>query len=364
MHWSEVAIVGAGPIGIEVAVALKQRGIEYVHFDAGPIGATMYWWPPQTRWFSSNERIAIAGVPLQTPDQGKATREEYLRYLRTVVSLHDLAINTYESVTGIERRDGGFVLRTKPLRGEQVYSVKRIVLATGGTARPRKLGVPGEDLPHVSHHMEDPHKYFRKRVLIVGGKNSAIEAAIRLHHVEAEVSISYRRPKFTARSIKYWLYPEFKAYVNAGQIKTYMGSTVGRITRECVVLEPTGLGPEYVNQAEAEPTRGSGKAHFIEARTELSVDFVLMLVGYEADMSLAKLAGVQLCGASQIPVYNEQTMETNAAGVYVAGTAIAGTQDKYRVFLENCHIHCKRIVAALTGAPPPAATGCAELPES
>src|SRR5512146_619951 len=110
---AEVAIVGAGPIGLEMAVALKRAGIRYLHFDAGQIGHTISWFAPQTRFFSSNERIAIAGVPLQTIDQSKATREEYLRYLRTVAGTFDLRVNTYEPVVGIERSDGGFVLRTR-----------------------------------------------------------------------------------------------------------------------------------------------------------------------------------------------------------------------------------------------------------
>src|SRR5438876_1181030 len=200
----EVAIIGAGPIGIEMAVALKRHDIPYVQFDAKQVGQTMFWWPPMTRWFSSNERIAIAGVPLQTVDQGKATREDYLRYLRTVVEQFDLSVNTFEPVTAIDKSpSGGFIVTTSPQRGPPRYQVQRIILATGGTAHPRKLDVPGENLLHVSHYMEDPHKYFRKRILIVGGKNSAVEAALRVHLVGADVTLSYRREQFPAKSIKY-----------------------------------------------------------------------------------------------------------------------------------------------------------------
>src|SRR6267378_75493 len=141
----DVAIVGAGPIGIEMAVALKRHDISYVQFDAKQVGQTMFWWPPMTRWFSSNERIAIAGVPLQTIDQGKATREDYLRYLRTVVEQFDLSVNTFEPVTAIDKSSsGGFIITTSPQRGPQRYQVQRIILATGGTAHPRKLDVPGQ----------------------------------------------------------------------------------------------------------------------------------------------------------------------------------------------------------------------------
>ena len=138
----EVAIIGAGPIGIEMAVALKRHDIPYVQFDAKQVGQTMFWWPPMTRWFSSNERIAIAGVPLETVDQGKATREDYLRYLRTVVEQFDLEVKTFEPVVGIEKKEsGGFIVSTSPKRGKQQYRVQKIILATGGTAFPRRLDV-------------------------------------------------------------------------------------------------------------------------------------------------------------------------------------------------------------------------------
>src|SRR5687768_5882860 len=152
----EVGIVGAGPIGLELAVALKQRRIDYLHFDARQIGYTISWFAPQTKFFSSNERIAIAGVPLETPDQTKATREQYLTYLRTVVRLFDLEVHTYEPVTAIDRAAGEFVLTTNPRCGRRTYRVNKLILATCGTDHPRRLNIPGEDLAHVSAYFQDP----------------------------------------------------------------------------------------------------------------------------------------------------------------------------------------------------------------
>ena len=336
----DVAIVGAGPIGIEMAVALKRHDISYVQFDARQVGSTMFWWPPMTRWFSSNERIAIAGVPLQTIDQGKATREDYLRYLRTVVEQFDLTVNTFEPVTGIEKLDGGgFLVSTSPQRGKQQYRVQKIILATGGTAFPRRLDVKGEDLSHVSHYMGDPHIYFRKRVLIVGGRNSAVEAALRIHQVGADVTISYRRNEFNAKSIKYWLYPEIMGLIRSGRIRAHFNT---------VVSEITPAGARLASCDESRPLFGNPGSSF-----NVPADFVLLLVGYVADMSLAKMAGVELVGENEIPVFDEKTMETNVPGVYIAGTATGGTQARYRIFLENCHIHIERILASIIGAPSP-----------
>ncbi|MBV8780370.1 MAG: NAD(P)-binding domain-containing protein, partial [Phycisphaerae bacterium] len=221
MESTDVIIVGAGPIGLELAVALKKAGIDYLQFDARQIGYTISWFAPQTRFFSSNERIAIAGVPLLTVDQSKASREEYLTYLRGIVMQFDLKIRTYEPVVGIESDRDGFRIDTKSSVGPQSYRCSRLVLATGGTDRPRRLHVPGEDLPHVSHYFKDPHLYFDKRLLIVGGKNSAIEAALRCHHAGAHVSLSYRGEQLPDRHIKYWLLPEMRGLIQSGRIESY-----------------------------------------------------------------------------------------------------------------------------------------------
>ncbi len=341
---TEVALIGAGPIGLEMAVGLQRAGIPYVHFDARQIGYTISWFAPQTRFFSSNERIAIAGVPLETPDQSKSTREDYLNYLRTVMRLFDLKVNTYEPVIGIEPHDGGFRLTTRPAGGERRYQARRLILATGGTDRPRRLNVPGEDLPHVSHYFRDPHIYFGRELLIVGGRNSAVEAALRCHHAGARVSLSYRRDALDATSIKYWLMPEIRGLIETGRMKAWFNTMPEQITASQVILRSTSDA--------AAP------------RIEAPADFVLAMIGYEADLSLLRIAGVELRGDCQFPIYDERTMQTSTPGVYVAGTAIGGTQDKYTVFIENCHVHVDRILAALTGAAPPPPPEPLARPES
>ena len=337
-----VAIVGAGPLGIELAVALKRAGVSYLHFDARQIGYTISWFPPQTRFFSSNDRIAIAGVPLQTPDQNKSTREQYLTYLRTVVQQFDLRINTYEPVTGIRSAPaGGFTITTTRAGVEYTYAVERIVLATGGTAHPRRLDVPGEDLPHVHPHWTDAHDYFRKPVLVVGGKNSAVETALRLHHAGARVALSYRREALGS-SIKYWLLPEINGLMKSGRLEPHFSTVPVEITPDHVTLRPTAGG---------------------ELR-KVPADFVLLMTGYEADMSLCRMAGLELHGDREVPVYDPATMETSVPGIYVAGTAVGGTQDKYELFIENCHVHVARIVAHLTGERVKLETPVFERPES
>ncbi|HEX4125338.1 MAG TPA: NAD(P)-binding domain-containing protein [Tepidisphaeraceae bacterium] len=352
----EAAIIGAGPIGLEVAVGLKRAGIDYVQFDARQIGYTISWFAPQTRFFSSAERIAIAGVPLQVPDQAKASREEYLAYLRGVVQQFDLKVNTYEPIVGIEGIRGGedgFILTSRPDEGlgaERKYRVRKLILATGGTDRPRRVGVSGEDLPHVSHYFRDPHLYFRKKLLIVGGKNSAVEAALRCYNVGAELAFSYRRSQLDPQSIKYWLLPEINGHIASGKIAGHFCTTVRSIAPDHVVL-----GPSIFASA------GGGAP---APEQKIPADFVLLLIGYEADLSLLRMAGVALRGDCDAPVFDPHTMRTNVPNLYVAGTATGGTQDKYHVFIENCHVHADRIVAAITGATEPPSPEAFARPES
>ena len=328
---ADVAIVGAGPIGLELAVALKQAGVDYIQFDAGQVAQTVSRYPRQTKFFSSADRIAIAGVPLGTSDQSKATREQYLAYLRNIVQLFGLDVRTYEKVVKLDPGGDAIELETRRAGVSHTYKVSKVVLAVGDMARPRLLHIPGEDLAHVSHYFEEPHKYFHMNLLIVGGKNSAVEAAIRCHHAGARVTISYRREEFDAERVKYWLLPELQALIRTGKI-TFLPNTVPEtITPDHVTLVPAG--------------------DLVGDQIRVDADFVLLLTGYEMDTELFEMAGVELEGRNRSPAFNPDTMRTNVPGVYVVGTAAAGTQETFRLFIENCHIHVKRVTESITAKP-------------
>ncbi|MFL6248278.1 MAG: NAD(P)-binding domain-containing protein [Thermoanaerobaculia bacterium] len=335
---TEVLLVGAGPIGIELAVAFKARGIDYVHLDANQVGSTIAWYAPQTHFFSSPERIAIAGVPLQTLDQTKATREEYLTYLRAVVQQFDLRIETFERVVSLRKTANGFEATSVRANQQRHWRARNVVLAIGDMHRPRRINVPGEDLPHVSHYFGDPHQYFRRRVLIVGGQNSAVEAAIRCYRVGAEVTLSYRGRELDAKRIKFWLFPEIQALIRDGRMVWLPSTTVREIRADRVVLDP---------------------------EREVLADTVLLLTGYEQDSNLFEQAGVTLEGDGRRPRFDEQTMETDVPGLFVAGTGAAGTQlGGVKEFIETSHVHVARIVAALTRTAAPVETASYELPEA
>ncbi len=328
----DVLVVGAGPIGLETAWLLGRCGLKSAVVDRGAIGATMRWWAPGTKFFSSPERIAIAGVPMAVANQEKATREDYLGYLVQVARAHSIDVRTFTSVDAVQRSGVGFAIATSDARtGADLPGLRArcVVLAIGNMHRPRLLGVPGEDSPNVGHYLRDPMEYVGRSVLIVGGKNSAVEAAIRLYRAGAHVTVSYRRSEFDAKRVKYWLRPELEWLIGKQKIAFVAESTPTEIDGHGAVLQ-TPDGP-----------------------TRVDADDVLLLTGYEQDPSLFEQVGIELKGEARHPGHDRKTMQTNVPGVYVAGTAVAGTEKAgVRVFIENAHVHAARIARSISGSLP------------
>lgn len=322
-RYASVGIIGAGPLGIELAIELKKNRINSICFDKGQVCQAVFDYPAQTHFFSSSERISISNIPIQTIDQQKCTREHYLAYIRSAVLQFDLDIKTYEEVTSIDTSKRPFVLKTVSNHGEYSYTFDYMVLATGGTSYPRTLNVAGEDMEHVSNKLEDVHKYFNKKVSIVGGKNSAVEAALKCFHASAkEIRIFLRGDEFDSNEIKYWLLPELLGCIRHKQIYAHYQTKI--------------IGIE-ANQIFVENIRTGLKSGF-------ETDFVIKAIGFEADMSLFHKLGIPLDSAQHSPVYNHATMETSIPDLYVLGTVVGGTQKKFHVFIENCHEHVCRIL--------------------
>ena len=329
---TEVAIIGAGPTGVEMAVALTQASIPFLLFDAGQIGQTIAWWPKHTRFFSTSERIAIPGLPLMVFDQQHPTNNDYLAYLRGVVQQFGIQVHAYEPVMDVQHTsDGEFELITEKKGIRQRYRAAFVVLATGGMAEPRLLNIPGEDLPHVSHYLNDPHDYFQQELLVVGGRNSAVEYALRCWRAGAKVSLSYHKPELPKSSIKPALLQDLETVVREGKLRFLPATVPVEITMQEVLLAATD-------------EQGTPMAGEIE---HLSFDFVLLCTGYQADTTLFSLLGVDLLGTEQSPRYDPETMESNVRGVFVLGTAAGGTQSKFMHFIETSHAHVPKILAAI-----------------
>lgn len=323
--------MGAGPIGLETAAVLQAEGRDVRIVEAGPIGATIVrTFPPQTRFFTSPERLALFGLSISPQNQEKLTGEEYLAYLRQYVASHALTVDTFTTVDSFD----GAVVAATGLSGRNLrYRPGHIVLATGGTDHSRHLGVPGEDLPHVRSHLGDPHRYAGRRVVIVGGRNSAVESALRCYWVGATVHLVHRHPQVHER-VKFWLRPEVVSLLAEGRIVGHLSDEVQAITPEVVHLR-------------------SGD--------QIQADDVVPQIGFTQDRRLFEVFGVPTRGPHQVPELDPATMRSG--DVFIVGTATAGTQDRFEVFIENSHDHARLVAAALAGRAAPPRTPARPLPE-
>lgn len=334
----EIVIVGGGPIGIECAIAFEQLGVDYVLIEANQIGDAFMRWPSHTQFFSTPEHVALGGIPVQNVDQRPITGDQYLAYLRMVVEYFDLNVNVYEPVLRVgKREDGRFDVTTQRRTGQHNYNARYVIVATGGMAGPRKLDIPGEELSHVTHYFPGPHPYFRTRVLVVGGRNSAAEAALRCWRAGArQVALSYRRDGFEFERMKPHLSMDLLDRIEKEEIIFYPGTIPVEITQTHVKLASTGDGVS---------TNGRLIEH--------EADFVILATGFRADLSLIEEAGVVLEGDAHAPRLHPETMESNVPGLFVVGTAAGGTQSRFKLFISTTHHHVGKVVEAITGHPAP-----------
>jgi thioredoxin reductase (NADPH) len=340
---THVLVIGAGPIGIEVASGLAWAGVEHIQIEAGPLAQTIYNWPERARFFSSPERVAVAGIPIQTPHQEMITREDYLAYLRNVVEIRGLTVSTYEKAESIERIGDlsapGFHVTTRGLVGGRDIFCSRIVFASGDMGFRNRLNIPGEDtvyqdlgIPMVRKSLDDPHLYFGRSVLIVGGKNSALEAALRCFRSGAKVSLSYRGQALEEEHLNSRLHLELSLLISKGYITFYPRSVPSEFRPGLAVLKRAGDSHETATDIK-----------------ELKTDFVIVAAGFHADLTLLEQAGVVLDGAERIPCYDPETMETNVPGIFLAGTAVSGGRQTYHDFVGTSHGHTRKIVKQITG---------------
>ncbi len=318
MSQVDLLIVGAGPIGIACAVEAKRAGFSCQIIEKGCITDALFKFPPQLVFFSTPELLEIGEIPMLISGS-KPSRSDLLKYYRRVVEHFSLNVQTFETVTSI---DGDLKNGFTVISDKNQYSAKRVVLAVGFYDHPNLLNVPGEELSKVSHYYTEPFPYYQRDVVVIGGQNSAAEAALELYRNGARVTLVHRGEEL-GRSVKYWVRPDIENRIKEGSIKAYFKS---RVTR--------------VEETEIEIEDSQGKTH------SLQNDFVFALTGYHADFDFLTHAGITLEGPTRRPTHSEDTMETNRPGVYIAGVATGGTNTT-RIFIENGREHAKRIAQHL-----------------
>jgi len=321
MSVRDVIIVGAGPSGLATAIAAKHFGLDYFVLEKGSLVDGIARFPTNMVFFTTPELLEIGGIPLTTPYE-KPTRAEALRYYRKVVDTFQLQVSLFEEATEIEAPPSPgepFAVHTRTARGvTRVREARNVVLSMGYYGAPVMLNIPGEDLPHVSHFYREAHPFYRQRVVIVGGKNSAAEAALEIHRAGGHVTIVHRGSAF-GDSIKYWVKPDLENRVKEGSIAAHFNANIVEIRHTEVVLD-------------------SGAT--------LPAEGVLLLTGYRADPEFMRRIGVEIDAETLEPKYSAETYETNVPGLFVAGGQVAGKKTG-TVFIENGRFHGEVIAKTL-----------------
>lgn len=317
-------IIGGGPAGLAVANTFAKAGLRYLIVEKGPVANHISHYPTFMQFFSTRDLLEINGYPLNITDE-KPSRREYLNYLSRFTRDRALNIRTYTEVAAVARRDDGrftVTLRRRDGSTEALESAA-VVVACGAYENPRRLGVPGEDLSKVFHHFTEPHPFVGQRVLVVGGRNSAIETALLLWRAGADVSLSYRGEAFTGRGIKYWLLPDIENRIKNDEIHGHLGTTIRRIDWDTVTLADKS-GREFA----------------------IPNDFVICQLGFNPPVEFLRGMGIALEPESNKPSHNPETLETNVPGLFVVGTIITGNISGH-VFIENSRHHGEMILPRL-----------------
>lgn len=316
MQQEKCIIIGGGPCGMSAAIAMKEVGVEPLIIEKGNIVNAIYHYPTHQTFFSTSEKLEIGDVPFLTVNR-KPRRNEALTYYREVAKRKSLRINRFEEVISVKKKFGSFIVETD----RKTYSCRYVIVATGYYDHPNKMGIKGEELEKVSHYFKEAHPYFDMDVAVIGGKNSAIDAALELQKAGARVTVLYRGGEYSS-SIKPWVLPDFEALARVGEIDMLFNAEVTEITDSTVIYLQEGKKHEFVN------------------------DFVFAMIGYHPDHSFIQSMGVNMNTMTGKPSFEPETMETNVENLFIAGVIAAGNNAN-EIFIENGRFHGGLIAEAI-----------------
>jgi thioredoxin reductase (NADPH) len=330
----DILVVGAGPTGIAIGAEARRLGLSTLLVDRGPITASIQEYPTFLQFFTTRDRLEIAGIPFATPDD-KPTRRDALAYYAAVVARYQLPLALHEEVLEIQKEGDEFRVLSRPASAAGIASAasgesggeprvrraRAVALATGYWDNPYRLGVPGEDLPWVHCRYKEPYPHFAEDVVIVGAGNTAAEAALEIWRNGGRVTLVHRGSELRP-GIKYWLKPDIENRIAEGSIQARMNTVVTAFGPRGVEVR-TPAGPEI-----------------------LPANAAYVLIGYRPDVDLERRAGIEVDPQTLIPQHNPETCESNVPGLYVAGTLQAGRRTDL-IFIENSRDHGPKIVAHL-----------------
>ncbi len=314
----DIVILGAGPAGLACAIEARKAGLHALVLEQGSVVDAIRRFPQNMVWFSTPELLSIGDVPFVISTV-RPTRVDTLNYYQKVVTYFNLDVRSHDPVTAVKRTGQQFEVLT--VHGK-TYQSPFVIVATGYFDHPNRLNVPGEDRPHVLHYYSEPHRYFGCDVVVVGGRNSAVEAALDLYRHGARVTLIHRQATFSP-GVKYWILPDIENRIKAQEIQVLFDSEVVEILERSVVVL----------------TR--------DQRMEVAADFLFILVGFLPDSERLRSFGMALDPETLAPQCNPETLETTVPGLFVAGSVVAG-RNTNKIFVENGRLHSKAIVATIT----------------
>lgn len=318
----DVLVVGAGPTGLACGIEAQRAGLKLVIVEKGCLVNSLFSYPSSMTFFTNRERLEIGDLPF-TSVNVKPARAEALEYYRRVTGYYRLPIHYQETVLAVKGADGAFRVETQSGdRAKNDYAARKVIIASGYYDLPNYLGIPGEDLPKVSHYALEAHAFYGRKVAVIGGANSAAVTSLDLFRHGAEVTLIYRGRELS-RHIKYWIRPDLENRIRENSIRALFETEVREITQDSVVVE-TSAGE----------------------RQRLENDFVFALTGYHPDVDLLKSAGVEVDPKSYRPQCSPKTLESNVPGLYLAGVVVSGRHTN-EIFIENGRFHGKKIIADL-----------------
>jgi len=321
----DVVIIGAGPAGLAASIECKRQELSHIVIDKGSIVESLWKFPTNMVYFTTPDLLEIGELPLVSSRE-KPTRLEALKYYRRVAERYQLPLHLYEKVDEVERQNGLFRLHTTlqaTTPGEsRAYRTRKLIVATGYYDNPNRLGVPGEDLPKVSHYYHEAHPYYQMEVAVIGGANSAAETALDLYRSGVKVTLIHWHAQLSSH-IKYWVRPDIDNRIERGDIPALFNTRVEEILPDKLRLRSSdGRGFEVAN------------------------DFVLALIGYHPDYRFLESMGIEIEPEKGRPVHDPETFETNVPGLYVAGGMVSGRETN-KIFIENGRFHGAKIVRHL-----------------
>ncbi|QQS48927.1 MAG: YpdA family putative bacillithiol disulfide reductase [Acidobacteriota bacterium] len=324
MNMFDCIIIGGGPTGLACAIEAARAGLSHLVIEKGCLVNSLYNYPTQMTFFTTPELLEIGDLPFVC-EREKPNRIEALKYYRRVAETYGLRVHQYEKAVKVSGADGDFSVETELTQTveRRGYTARKLIIAIGYFDHPNILGIPGEDLPRVSHYYKDAHPYYNRQVAIIGAANSAAIAALDLHRHGAHVTIIHRGEALRP-TIKYWILPDIENRIKNGEVKAYFRTIVTEIGPSTIRIRNLDSGEE----------------------SELPNDFIFALTGYHTDNDFLRRIGIEIDPESMKPSFSDETMESNVPGVYLAGVVTAG-RETGKIFIENGRFHGGQIARHL-----------------